>query len=192
MQRITITIEDDLLAEIDAAAEARGYQNRSEIILDLARAGLQQSAEDAVPSGQCVAALVYVYDHAARDLSKRLVQNFHGHHDLSLATLHVHLDDDSCMEVTALKGSERRGPALCRPHHCRTRRTLRPRGDDPDRIRQEAEGAQAAIATTRKCVDRMERSAIRAGGTKPPICRKADHGHQFRDFLALIRPCCRW
>jgi CopG family nickel-responsive transcriptional regulator len=30
---------------------------------------------------------------------------FHGHHDLSLATLHVHLDDDSCMEVTALKGS---------------------------------------------------------------------------------------
>ena len=52
-----------------------------------------------------MAALVYVYDHAARDLSKRLVQNFHGHHDLSLATLHVHLDDDSCMEVTALKGS---------------------------------------------------------------------------------------
>ena len=105
MQRITITIEDDLLAEIDAAAKARGYQNRSEIIRDLARAGLQQSAEDAAPSGQCVAALVYVYDHAARDLSKRLVQNFHGHHDLSLATLHVHLDDDSCMEVTALKGS---------------------------------------------------------------------------------------
>ena len=105
MQRITITIEDDLLAEIDAAAKARGYQNRSEIIRDLTRAGLQQSAEDAHASGQCVAALVYVYDHAARDLSKRLVENYHGHHDLSLATLHVHLVDDSCMEVTALKGS---------------------------------------------------------------------------------------
>jgi CopG family transcriptional regulator, nickel-responsive regulator len=104
MQRITITIEDDLLGEIDAAAKARGYQNRSEMIRDLARAGLQQSAEDTGPSGPCVAALVYVYDHAARDLSKRLIQNFHGHHDLSLATLHVHLDDDSCMEVTALKG----------------------------------------------------------------------------------------
>ena len=105
MQRITITIEDDLLAEIDAAAKARGYQNRSEIIRDLARAGLQHDAEDATPSGQCVAALVYVYDHAARDLSKRLVQSFHGHHDLSVATLHVHLDEDSCMEVTALKGA---------------------------------------------------------------------------------------
>ena len=103
MQRITITIEDDLLAEIDAAAKQRGYQNRSEIIRDLARAGLQQNAE-AAPSGQCVAALVYVYDHAARDLSKRLVQNFHGHHDLSLATLHVHLDENNCMEMTALRG----------------------------------------------------------------------------------------
>jgi CopG family nickel-responsive transcriptional regulator len=104
MQRITITIDDDLLAKIDAAAKTRGYQNRSEIFRDLTRAGLQQSAQDASPTGDCVAALVYVYDHAARDLSKRLVQNFHGHHDLSLATLHVHLDDDSCMEVTALKG----------------------------------------------------------------------------------------
>jgi CopG family transcriptional regulator, nickel-responsive regulator len=104
MQRI-ITIEDDLLGEIDAAAQARGYQNRSEIIRALTRAGLQQSAQDAVPSGQCVAALVYVYDHGARKLSKRLTQNFHGHRDLSLATLHVHLDDDSCMEVTALKGA---------------------------------------------------------------------------------------
>src|ERR1700716_719073 len=105
MQRITITIEDDLLAEIDAAAKDRGYKTRPEIMRDLARAGLQQGAQDAMPSGQCVAALVYVYDHAARDLSKRLVQNFHGHHDLSLATLHVHLDDDNCMEVTALRGS---------------------------------------------------------------------------------------
>ena len=32
-------------------------------------------------------------------------ENYHGHHDLSLATLHVHLDDDNCMEVTALRGS---------------------------------------------------------------------------------------
>jgi CopG family transcriptional regulator, nickel-responsive regulator len=105
MQRITITIDDDLLAEIDAAMEQRGYQNRSEIIRDLARAGMQQTTHETKPAGQCVAALVYVYDHASRDLSKRLVQNFHGHHDLSLATLHVHLDDDSCMEVTALRGA---------------------------------------------------------------------------------------
>lgn len=65
---------------------------------------MQQAAQRAGAGGECVAALVYVYDHAARDLSSRLVKNFHGHHDLSLATLHVHLDDDNCVEITALKG----------------------------------------------------------------------------------------
>jgi CopG family nickel-responsive transcriptional regulator len=105
MQRITITVDDELMAELDAMIAEHGYQNRSEAIRDFARAGMQQAAQEKGKSGECVAALVYVYDHAARDLSKRLVQNFHGHHDLSLATLHVHLDDDSCMEVTALRGS---------------------------------------------------------------------------------------
>jgi CopG family transcriptional regulator, nickel-responsive regulator len=42
MQRVTITIEDELLAEVDALVERRGYANRSEALRDLARAGLMQ------------------------------------------------------------------------------------------------------------------------------------------------------
>ena len=105
MRRITITLDDDLMEELDTMIAEHGYQNRSEAIRDFARAGMQQAAHAKGKSGECVAALVYVYDHAARDLSRRLVENYHGHHDLSLATLHVHLDDDNCMEVTALRGS---------------------------------------------------------------------------------------
>jgi CopG family nickel-responsive transcriptional regulator len=66
---------------------------------------MQQAAQEKGKAGECVAALVYVYDHAQRDLSRRLVDTYHHHHDLSLATLHVHLDGDNCMEVTALRGS---------------------------------------------------------------------------------------
>jgi CopG family nickel-responsive transcriptional regulator len=105
MQRITITLDDDLMEDLDRMIAEQGYQNRSEAIRDFTRAGMQQAAQKAGKSGECVAALVYVYDHAARDLSRRLVENYHGHHNLSLATLHVHLDDDNCMEITALKGS---------------------------------------------------------------------------------------
>jgi len=100
MQRITITLDDTLLAEIDAL----GYQNRSEAIRDLARAGLREAAEVQRREGPCVAALAYVYDHARRDLSQRLTSSFHDHHDLSVATMHVHLDHENCMEVTVLKG----------------------------------------------------------------------------------------
>ena len=107
MQRITITLDDDLMDELDAMIATHGYQNRSEAILDFARAGIAQAAQDkgTDSAGECVAALVYVYDHAARDLSRRLVDTYHHHHDLSLATLHVHLHDDNCMEVTALRGA---------------------------------------------------------------------------------------
>jgi CopG family nickel-responsive transcriptional regulator len=105
MQRITITLDDDLMDELDQMIVAHGYQNRSEAIRDFTRAGMQQVAQKGGKSGRCVAALVYVYDHAARDLSRRLVENYHGHHNLSMATLHVHLDDANCMEVTALKGT---------------------------------------------------------------------------------------
>jgi len=104
MQRVTITIDDALMAELDRLIAVRGYQNRSEAIRDLARAGLQQAAAETAPERDCVGALVYVYDHATRQLPKRLAHSFHDHHDMAVSTLHVHLDHASCMEVTVLKG----------------------------------------------------------------------------------------
>ena len=105
MQRVTITIDDDLAAEIDAFMAGRGYANRSEAIRDLARSGLSQSSLEAPRDRDCVATLSYIYDHAARELPKRLTKDFHAHHGLAQATLHVHLDYDSCLEVTVLKGA---------------------------------------------------------------------------------------
>lgn len=104
MQRITITIDDDLMEEIDNIIKKKNYQNRSEAIRDLARAGIQHSSSAIEGNPPCVGALVYVYDHESRELSKRLTRTFHEQHDLTLASLHVHLDHGSCMEVSMLKG----------------------------------------------------------------------------------------
>ena len=54
MQRITIVLDDELVAEIDRLSAKRGYQNRSEAIRDLARSGIRQTAEE-TGSGECVA-----------------------------------------------------------------------------------------------------------------------------------------
>jgi CopG family transcriptional regulator, nickel-responsive regulator len=104
MQRVTITIDDGLAEELDRFMAGRGYANRSEAMRDLARSGLQQAATEVAGNRPCVAALVYLYDHEARELPKRLTRDFHHRHDLAHTTLHVHLDHDSCMEVTVLKG----------------------------------------------------------------------------------------
>jgi CopG family transcriptional regulator, nickel-responsive regulator len=107
MQRITITIDDELLDAIDHVIATRGYQNRSEAIRDLARAGMAEMEERSPVDHQGVAALVYVYDHEGRELAKRLTRTFHDHHDLSLATMHVHLDHESCLELAVLRGEMR-------------------------------------------------------------------------------------
>lgn len=107
MQRITITLDDELLAALDHVIAVSGYQNRSEAIRDLTRAGIAQLQEQSNTLRSGVAALVYVYDHQERELAKRLARSSHEHHDLSVATMHVHLDHDSCMEVAVLKGAMR-------------------------------------------------------------------------------------
>ncbi|MDX2104024.1 MAG: nickel-responsive transcriptional regulator NikR [Alphaproteobacteria bacterium] len=104
MQRLTITLDDDLVALIDGHMAARGYTNRSEAVRDLVRAGLAGEPE-ALPTGECVATLSYVYDHEARDLARRLMGTQHDHHGLVWSTLHVHLDHDACLEVAVLRGS---------------------------------------------------------------------------------------
>ena len=104
MQKITITLDDDLVEEIDRFQREKGYQNRSETLRDLARAGLSRKSPGEA-EGACVAALAYVYDHETRALAKRLAHAQHDHHDLSVATLHVHLDHDSCLEVAVLRGA---------------------------------------------------------------------------------------
>lgn len=104
MQRTTITLDDDLMARLDDFMADRRYANRSEAIRDLVRAGLERSSVAADPKAQCLAAAIYVYDHEARELASRLTHAAHDHHDLAISTLHVHLDHDSCMEVTVLRG----------------------------------------------------------------------------------------
>lgn len=89
MQRITIVLDDELVAEVDRLSSIRGYQNRSEAIRDLARAGIRQVAEEQESEGECVAALFYAYDYAERDLAKRLARTIHENHDLSVASLQV-------------------------------------------------------------------------------------------------------
>lgn len=109
MQRITITVDDDLLEQFDRFLTAKGYGNRSEGFRDLIRDRLaRETLEDAeADGGTCVACVSYVYNHHQRQLSRRLIEAQHEHHDIGVTTLHVHLDHDNCMEALVLEGPTR-------------------------------------------------------------------------------------
>lgn len=104
-QRITITLDDDTVTALDSFMAQRGYANRSEAMRDLLHGGLARSAEEAGDAaGDCVAVASFVYDHAERELGRRLLDAQHAHHDISVATLHAHLDAHHCVEVALLRG----------------------------------------------------------------------------------------
>lgn len=103
MQRITITIDDDLLDVVDALTRERGYESRSEAFRDIVRevANREQAKASSAP---CIAVLSYVFDYATRDLAQRLTRLQHEHHDIFAASTRVPLDHTSCLEVAALRG----------------------------------------------------------------------------------------
>lgn len=105
MDRFTVSLEEELLSRFDAYIQDKGYQNRSEAVRDILRETLErQRMQSERPEGHCIASLSYVYNHHERELARRLTQAQHAHHDLTLSTLHVHLDHENCMEVTVLRG----------------------------------------------------------------------------------------
>jgi CopG family nickel-responsive transcriptional regulator len=104
LTRISISLENALLGAFDRRNEAKGYATRSEAIRDLIRDRLlREEAERA--DGEQVAVVTLVYDHHARELATRLIDKQHHHHDLVVSSLHVHLGERLCLEVTVLRGS---------------------------------------------------------------------------------------
>ena len=104
MQRFTISLDEHLAEDFDQLIAERGYANRSEAVRDLLRAELERSRQRTPQGLHCVACLSYVYNHHERELGERLTSMHHAHHDLTLATMHAHLDHEHCLETVLLRG----------------------------------------------------------------------------------------
>jgi CopG family nickel-responsive transcriptional regulator len=105
LTRISISLESTLLAAFDQSSGARGYQTRSEAIRDLIRDHLvREEGRAAGGSAEQVAVVTLVYDHHARELAARLIDKQHHHHELVVSSLHVHLGERHCLEVSVLRG----------------------------------------------------------------------------------------
>jgi CopG family nickel-responsive transcriptional regulator len=48
-----------------------------------------------------------VYNHHVRDLSDKLTEQQHTHHNEIISALHVHLDAHNCLEVLVVRGKAR-------------------------------------------------------------------------------------
>jgi CopG family transcriptional regulator, nickel-responsive regulator len=108
MDRFTISLDEKLANAFDELIKERGYATRCEAVRDILRTNLQHNAEKRDTRGSCIANLSYVYNHHERELAERLTSIQHAHHELTVSTMHAHLDHDQCIETVLLKGSVKR------------------------------------------------------------------------------------
>lgn len=101
--RFSVSLESELLEQFDHYVRDHKFATRSEAIRQLLRETLttQGFADDAPDAA---ATLTIVYDHHRPALMEKLTHLQHDHGDLVVATMHVHLDHDLCLEVIALRG----------------------------------------------------------------------------------------
>jgi CopG family nickel-responsive transcriptional regulator len=105
LERIGISLEEDLLGRFDRLIADKGYVNRSEAIRDLIRDALvQREWSDAGAREERVAVVTLVYDHDSSSLAHKLAHIQHENHKAVVSALHVHMDEHNCLEVLVLRG----------------------------------------------------------------------------------------
>jgi CopG family nickel-responsive transcriptional regulator len=105
LARFGISLEQSLLDSFDTLIAGKGYVNRSEAIRDMIRSALVEERVERADHTPTVGTVTLVYNHHTRDLSDKLTEHQHSHHDAIVSALHVHLDAHFCLEVIVVRGT---------------------------------------------------------------------------------------
>ena len=103
VSRITISLPEGLLADLDAVVDERGFLSRSQAVADFVHRALvetrSEKGEDVM-----VGTITLFYDHAVGGLQQRLADLQRRYIDEVISSLHVHLTGDKTLEVILVQG----------------------------------------------------------------------------------------
>jgi CopG family nickel-responsive transcriptional regulator len=110
LTRFSVSLEADLLKAFDQYVRAGAFATRSEAIRQLLHESLTRKSFS-TDGALVLATLTLVYEHHRSHLVEKLLMLQHEHCEQVIASLHVHIDGDRCLEVLVLRG---RGQELVR------------------------------------------------------------------------------
>ncbi len=111
VNRISISLPDDLQTDLDAMVASRGFGSRSQAINDMLRqhiADHQRQLGDEVMVGT----ITILYDNTTPGLQKTLADLQYRHLDEVISSLHVHLMNQQTMEVILVQGPAQKVQAI--------------------------------------------------------------------------------
>jgi CopG family nickel-responsive transcriptional regulator len=101
--RFSISLPAELAEQLERMTKDKGYDNRSLALADMIRAHLVEHRQQ-FGGEEIAGTITLLYDHHKPHVQAALTDIQHDHHDVIIATLHVHLDHHNCMEVLAVLG----------------------------------------------------------------------------------------
>jgi CopG family transcriptional regulator, nickel-responsive regulator len=108
LQRFGVSMDEELLTKFDKMISRRGYATRSEALRDMVRESLEEEEVLTDENAESVGTISLVYNHHARNLNAKLTAAQHHALDLISSNLHIHLDEDRCLEVLVVRGAYHR------------------------------------------------------------------------------------
>lgn len=99
---VSLSIPQELVADLDSFAREAGFASRSETIRYAIRNFLAQSAMESKLADRVIATLTLIYDKLAEKQSLSKLE--HSYESLIKTLLHIHLDERNCLEVMVVEG----------------------------------------------------------------------------------------
>jgi CopG family nickel-responsive transcriptional regulator len=103
VERVGVSFEPKLLSKFDTLIKKKGYSNRSEAIRDLIRKEILDS-EIKEEEGEVIGTLTIIYDHEIGNITNALLHLQHHHHEEITFTTHIHIDEQTCLEIVVIRG----------------------------------------------------------------------------------------
>jgi CopG family nickel-responsive transcriptional regulator len=103
VSRISMSLPESLLRDLDQMVEARGFESRSQAINDMLHQSLVEHRRK-LGDDVMVGVITLFYDNSVPGLQKMLADLQFGFIDEVISSLHVHLVQNQTMEVLLVQG----------------------------------------------------------------------------------------
>ncbi|MEM4003492.1 MAG: nickel-responsive transcriptional regulator NikR [Ignisphaera sp.] len=101
-----VYIQRELIEELDRIMLNSGIRNRSKLLQEALRLFIVENRW--ISSKEVVGSISILYNHDVGDIDKRLTDIQHTFRDIIISSMHIHLDEDTCMLVIAVRGDSQR------------------------------------------------------------------------------------
>ena len=106
MRVVSVSLPDDVVAEMDRLIEFNGYKGRSELV----RTAIRQMSQDSQDPGHHIHGSITISYPEGKEA--RVSEVRHAFHDVVLSLMHTHCEDEVCMDVLIVGGESGRVLAL--------------------------------------------------------------------------------